>query len=722
MGNNVIEIGSEQYILATSALVDNQTRVLKHGETFGIFNPYGDIQQIGRGGEGIYHEGTRFLSRFELSLGETHPGLLSSTIRLDNSLLAVDLTNAEFHDNEQTFLPHGTLHISRAKILWQARCFERIRFANYSLESLVVSFSVLFEADFSDIFEVRGEKRSQRGHVSASLRNDKSVVLQYVGLDGISRATYLKADPVPSESTTQSFLFELALQPKEEKTFDIEIACAVNDHVPESMAFIAAQDQAGGALETAKERFCTIDTGNEQFNDWLNRSFHDICMMTTDLPEGLYPYAGVPWFSTVFGRDGIITALECLWINPDLARGVLSNLASTQASEICPEQEAEPGKILHETRKGEMAALKEIPFGHYYGSIDSTPLFIILAGAYYDRTGDKDFIKTLWPNLNRALAWIDHYGDKDQDGFVEYLGKTPNGLTQQGWKDSYDSVFHADGTLAEGPIALCEVQGYVYAAKLAASKVATVLGYTEQAQELRDQANALQAQFIHKFWSDELGTYILALDGNKQPCQVRSTNAGHTLFTGIAKQEHAERIYKGLLRKESSSGWGIRTIPTDEIRYNPMAYHNGSVWPHDNALIAYGMSRYGFTDGIQEILRGLFDMSVHSDLHRLPELICGFERRPGEGPILYPVACAPQSWAAGAVFLLVQASLGISFHGADQEIRFTKPYLPEFLPSLQLQNLRIGNLSADLEFTRKKSDVMIHVTRKDDPLNIVAVK
>jgi len=722
MGNKVIQIGSEHYILATSALADNQTRVLKHGETFGIFNPYGDIQHIGLGEGGLYHEGTRYLSRFEFSLSETHPFLLSSTIKLDNALLAVDLTNTDFHDNEQMFLPRGTLHISRTKFLWQARCFERIRFANYSLEPLVVRFSVRFEADFADIFEVRGETRPQRGHATAYVQNDKCVVLEYVGLDGVTRATYVRTDLVPSEFTTNSFLFKLALEPKEEKTFDIEIACAVNDHVPESMAFIAAQDQAGGALEKAKERFCTIDTGNEQFNDWLNRSFHDICMMTTDLPEGLYPYAGVPWFSTVFGRDGIITALECLWINPDLARGVLSNLASTQASEICPEQEAEPGKILHETRKGEMAALKEIPFGHYYGSIDSTPLFIILAGAYYDRTGDKDFIKTLWPNLNRALAWIDHYGDKDQDGFVEYLGKTPNGLTQQGWKDSYDSVFHADGTLAEGPIALCEVQGYVYAAKLAASKMATVLGYTEQARELRDQANALQAQFIHKFWSDELGTYILALDGNKQPCQVRSTNAGHTLFTGIAKKEHAERIYKGLLRKEFSSGWGIRTIPTDEIRYNPMAYHNGSVWPHDNALLAYGMSRYGFTDGIQEILRGLFDMSVHSDLHRLPELICGFERRPGEGPILYPVACAPQSWAAGAVFLLVQASLGISFHGAEQEIRFTKPYLPEFLPSLQLQNLRIGNLSADLEFTRKKSDVMIHVTRKDDPLNIVAVK
>lgn len=329
---------------------------------------------------------------------------------------------------------------------------------------------------------------------------------------------------------------------------------------------------------------------------------------------------------------------------------------------------------------------------------------------------------SLWPHVERAITWIDQYGDKEQDGFVEYFRQTPTGLAQQGWKDSFDSVFHVDGTVAEGPIALCEVQGYVYAAKLAASKLAETLGYAERATALYDQAQDLRKRFNRIFWSEELGTYMVALDGKKQPCAIRSTNAGHTLFTEIATQERAERIANGLLEDAFFSGWGIRTVPTTEIRYNPMAYHNGSVWPHDNALIAWGMSRYGLTQGVDKLLGGLFDLSIHVDLHRLPELICGFPRGTGEGPILYPVACAPQAWAAGAVFLLLQSCLGISFNGAEREIRFINPHLPEFLPALQITNLRIGNCSADIHLTRTKSDVMINVIRKDESLNIVAVR
>jgi glycogen debranching enzyme len=722
MGSKIIKIGDEHYILATSALADNRTHVLKHGETFGIFNPYGDIQHVGLGEQGLYHEGTRFLSRFEFNLEETHPFLLSSTIKEDNAFLAVDLTNPDLYKNDLTFLPRGTLHLSRTKFLWQAQCFERFRFTNYSCNPLKLTFSIQFETDFVDIFEVRGKQRAERGVMTTTLLKDKTVLLEYKGLDHVKRTTNLTPDPPPTTASTSAWIFEVSLDPQEEKTFHVYISCSVDGHESKPMLFSTAQAEAAHALQKTKARFCTIYTGNEQFNDWVNRSFDDICMMTTNLPQGPYPYAGVPWFSTAFGRDGIITALECLWINPDLARGVLTFLASTQATDVLPEQDAEPGKILHETRKGEMAVLKEIPFEQYYGSVDSTPLFVILAGAYFDRTGDKDFIVSLWPNLEGALDWIDQYGDKDKDGFVEYFRQTPTGLAQQGWKDSYDSVFHEDGTIAEGPIALCEVQGYVYAAKLAASKLAKILGHAEKAVTLFDQAQALRDQFNRMFWSDKLGTYILALDGNKQPCAIRSTNAGHVLFTGIAPTDRAELIMDGMLQEDFFSGWGVRTIPTHEIRYNPMSYHNGSVWPHDNSLIALGMSRYGFSHGVDRILGGLFDMSIHVDLHRLPELICGFTRRPGVGPILYPVACAPQAWAAGAVFLLLQACLGISFQGAEREIRFTNPFLPEFLPFLQIKNLRLGESTADVEFTRTKSDVMINVTRKDNSLNIVAVR
>lgn len=722
MDNKIVRIGDEHYILATSALAETRTHVLKHGETFGIFNRYGDIQHIGLGEQGLYHEGTRFLSGLEFHIEETHPFLLSSASKGDNALLAVDLTNPDLDKNGLPFLPRGTLHISRTKFLYQARCLEELRFTNYSLHALHFGFSIHYQADFADLFEVRGEQRSQRGIMTITLLKDHTISWEYEGLDQVKRMTHLTTDLAPQQATTSSMAFELSLRPQEEKICHLSIACSIEGKTVEPIIFSTAQSHAAHNLQTTKSQFCTIYTGNEQFNDWLNRSLDDTCMMTTDLPEGPYPYAGVPWYSTAFGRDGIITALECLWINPSLARGVLSYLASTQATEIIPDQDAEPGKILHETRKGEMAALKEIPFGQYYGSVDSTPLFILLAGAYYDRTGNKEFIVSLWPHLERGLAWIDRYGDQDKDGFVEYFRQTPTGLAQQGWKDSYDSVFHADGTIAEGPIALCEVQGYVYAAKRAASHLARLLEYPERAESLLLEAQTLRQQFNRQFWSDELGTYIVALDGKKQPCAIRSTNAGHTLFTEIATQDRAERIVKGLFEEDFFSGWGIRTIPTNEIRYNPMAYHNGSIWPHDNALIALGMSRYGLTQGVERLLAGLFDLSIHVDLHRLPELICGFPRKPGEGPILYPVACAPQAWAAGAVFLLLQACLGISFHGTEREIRFTHPSLPEFLPAMKIKNLRIGNLSADLELTRTESDVMINVTRKDELLSIVTVR
>ena len=720
--DDVIHVEDQCYILATSPLADDRTRVLKHDETFAVFDRHGDIQALGLGEQGLYHGGTRFLSRCVLRLGRDRPLLLSSTVKDDNALLTVDLTNPDFTLDGEVTVPHGTLHIFRAKFLWQGTCYERLRISNYGPVPIDLPLYLQFAADFADIFEVRGLRRKRRGHKLEPLVKRHGVVLGYKGLDGVTRRTHLQCSPAPAEVFGSELRWTITLPPKGEATFDLTVACESAGAISSGLAFDTAATAAIDTREWVKSQDCEIYTSNEQFNDWLNRASADLYMMTSETPNGPYPYAGVPWFSTVFGRDGIITALECLWMNPGLARGVLAYLASTQATAVIPAQDAEPGKILHETRAGELAALGEIPFRRYYGSVDATPLFVMLAAAYYDRTGDRAFIESIWPNIESALQWIDCYGDVDGDGFVEYARHSPKGLVHQGWKDSKDSVFHADGTLADGPIALCEVQGYVYAAKRRAAELAAMLGDSRRAQDLLAQAQTLQERFGQVFWCAELATYILALDGRKRPCRVRTSNAGHCLFTEIASAAHAERLAYTLIRDDLFSGWGIRTLAASEVRYNPMSYHNGSVWPHDNALMAYGFSRYGLRAPILKILSGLFDASLFIDLHRMPELFCGFPRRPGEGPTLYPVACAPQSWAAASVFLLLQACLGLSVSNYPAQVSFSYPLLPPFLEEVRIKNLRVGQGVVDLFIWRHDQDVGINIDRREGNVEILSVK
>ncbi len=480
--------------------------------------------------------------------------------------------------------------------------------------------------------------------------------------------------------------------------------------------------EADADLERYNAWSCHLHSSNEQINDWVKRAVSDLHMMTTELPTGPYPYAGVPWFNTPFGRDGIVTALECLWLRPSLARGVLAFLASTQATQTIPEQDAEPGKILHEMRNGEMATLKEMPFGRYYGSVDATPLFVVLAGAYYQRTGNRDFIESLWPNVDAALHWIDHYGDRDGDGFVEYDRQSTDGLVHQGWKDSDDAIFHRDGTLVEGPVALCEVQGYVYAARRAGAELARMLSQHQRAVELERQAEVLRDRFNGAFWCDELSTFAVALDGNKQPCRVKGSNAGHCLFAGIANADYARRIVRVLLGSQMFSGWGIRTIASDEARYNPMAYHNGCVWPHDNALVAMGLARYGLGESVLQIWKAQFEASLHFDLNRMPELFCGFPRDSTEGPIPYPVACSPQAWSAASVFLLFQACLGLEIDAPEAQIRFTRPRLPISCHELRIHNLEVADAKVDLLLVRHQDDVGINVLRTEGNVQIIVEK
>ena len=608
-------------------------------------------------------------------------------------------------------------------------------FVNHGLSDLFVPFRITFDADFADIFEVRGIHREKRGIRLPTKVEDDSVLLSYEGLDGVVRRTLLQSDPAPARASDNELEYAVALRPKERASFHLLISCdsdgslndaSRNDSSPSngsrnSFGYSLAMSAAHRELETLGGAFPRLYSSNSRFSDWISRSIADVQMMMVGNPEPNYPYAGVPWFSTVFGRDGIITALQTLWLNPAIARGVLECLAATQATKIDPANDEEPGKILHEMRSGEMAALGEVPFGRYYGSVDATPLFVMLAGAYYERTADRQFIQRLFPHIERALEWIDNFGDNDGDGFVEYARHSKKGLVQQGWKDSEDSIFHADGSLAEAPIALCEVQGYVYAAKLSAAELCVVLGNSEKAGALQAQAETLRERFEEQFWCEELSTYALALDGRKRACQVRTSNAGHCLYTGIASPERARRVAETLLSAESFSGWGVRTVASSEMRYNPLSYHNGSIWPHENSLIACGLAKYGFKKLAGRILLALLDLSSTVELHRLPELFCGLDRRPGEGPTLYPVACSPQAWAAAAPFLILQACLGISVDAEHEQIIFDHPCLPDGIPQLAIDGVRCGNVSVDLFLERRNNSVLVQKKDAKSELEIVTI-
>ena len=697
-------------VAVTTSLQERRPRTLKHGDTFAVFDQNGDAIGAPGNPEGIYHRDTRHLSHLLVTIDGLRPILLSSTLRDDNAVLLCDLTNPELQDAEGT-VAQDLLHIRRTRFLWNGRVFERLALRNFDLRPRAFALRIDFEADFADIFEVRGAVRPARGARHPPQIEADAATLSYTGLDGRRRETRLQFEPAPTEIGQSFARFDLRLAPTERMTLFLEIRCGV-DYGPRSprRSFFSGYRAARHALRASASRATAIASSNEVFNETVRRAVSDLYMLTTETPLGPYPYAGIPWFSTYFGRDALISAYQTLWLDPAIARGVLRHLAAHQATESDAARDAEPGKILHEMRFGEMAELREVPFGCYYGSVDSTPLFVILAGAYLERTGDVATVLEIWPQIEAALRWLEVDGDRDGDGFVEYGRRSAEGLINQGWKDSQDAVFHADGTLARGPIALVEVQAYAYGAWRAGAAIARRLKRREEeVGAMTRRAAELRRRFDQAFWDEELGTYVLALDGDKRPCRVRSSNAGHALLTGIAQKARVPRLVAGLMQPSSFSGWGIRTIPTTEARYNPMSYHNGSVWPHDNALIALGLARYGHRREAARIFRGMFEASTHIDLKRLPELFCGFPRLRSHGPTFYPVACAPQAWAAATIPSLLQACLGLGFDPAGEHVVFDRPLLPDFIEDLTLRRLALRGSSLDVRLDRANAEVAVHV-------------
>ena len=695
-------------------------RSLKHDDTFIVLDSHGDIGASAGGPDGLFNADTRYLARLEMMLDDVQPLLLGSNLRDDNSALTVDLTNSDVYRNGNLMLRKDTLHIVRSIFLWRGTAYQRIALQNHGDDPARFDLTLLFDNDFADLFEVRGERRAKRGVGASKLSGPADVIFEYKGLDGQGRFTALHFEPRPTRLSVNAATYHFDVAPNQIVSLSVAVSCNkpfLGKLVPFFRGLLAhrremRRNTAGAA---------TVETSNDIFNEVLTQAMADLNMLMTDTPQGRYPYAGIPWYSTTFGRDGLITALQMLWVDPRIACGVLRRLAYFQAQVTDPLADAEPGKILHEMRGGEMAALREVPFAKYYGSVDSTALFVLLAGLYVERTGDEQLLVELWPAIEAALQWIDGPGDPDDDGFVEYRRATELGLANQGWKDSFDAIFHADGRLAEGHIALAEVQGYVFAAKRLAARCAWRLGRLDMVKKLEVEAQRLAERFEEAFWCEELGTYALALDGAKTQCRVHSSNAGQLLFTGIVREDRARRVAADLMSRRFFSGWGIRTIAQGEARYNPMSYHNGSIWPHDNALIALGFARYGLKHSVANLFGSLFEAASYMDLRRLPELFCGFRRERHRGPVLYPVACAPQAWASGTPFTLLEAALGLEFDAARGEIRLRDPRLPEFLNEVVLRDLKLGASSVDLRLRRHGEEVSLEVLRTRGQIQVSIV-
>jgi glycogen debranching enzyme len=678
-----------------------QRYVLKQGDTFLVADVTGDIAG---GDDGLFHNDTRILSLFRLDLGGGSPWVLGAAVSRDNVFFTATLTNFPLPPLGGSATPEGVIHIERKRLLWESRIYERLCFTNFSSAAAVLPIGVAVGADYRDMFEVRGQQRRAHGTLYAPAVSHDSITLQYEGLDAVCRTSVIAFSNTPARIDGTGASFRMDIPKGGTAVLYIEVGLEAAP-APGRARWRSAAAQALMLARRVRLRSARLRTPSRLFNEWIDRSQSDLALLTTELPTGPYPYAGIPWFSTPFGRDAIITCLQTLWLNPGLARGVLNFLARNQAHETSQFRDSAPGKIMHETRKGEMAALSELPFGKYYGGVDTTPLFVILAGEYAARTGDMAFIQELWPALRAAMAWIEDPENCDENGFLSYERGAKTGLANQGWKDSQDSISHKDGRLAEGRIALIEVQGYVYAAMRGMSRLAAWFGENAASEAWTAKADRLQHAVEARFWMPEQEFYGLALDGRQALCEVRASNPGHLLFCGLPAPDRAAKVADQLMSAPFRTGWGIRTLASGTARFNPMSYHNGSVWPHDTALCAAGIALYGHRAEAVRLLSDMFESAVQFNM-RLPELFCGFPRAAGEPPIPYPVACLPQAWAAGAIFMTLQSCLGLRIDGMRGEIQIDRPHLPDDVDRVSIRRLLVGREYVDLTFERMGSRVV----------------
>lgn len=699
----------------------SRTLAVKEGEIFLYSDTRGNLTDARDYGLGLYYKDSRFLSLFSMKVAGRDPVLLSSSA--ERAYMShVDLTNPDLYTGGVVSVPQQTLNIRRMRAI-NGRLYERIRVKNYNAHAITVDVEFAFGADFADIFEVRGMAQEQQGHREPPLAESSDALFAYDGLDKVRRETKIHFVTAPDELEVEGdqvkALFRLHLGPYQTKLVAMTIEPIVGGVARPPKEFDAAVHELRRSYEDW-ERECTqIVTDNELFNQLLSRSQRDLRALHTESEEGSVMAAGIPWYVTIFGRDALVTAHQLLMVTPRPARDALVLLAKYQGTKVDDWRDEQPGKILHEFRQGELAGAGIVPHTPYYGSVDATPWFLILMAQYFRWTGDADFMRELRPAADAAFEWLERDGDIDGDGFVEYQTRSSRGIRNQGWKDSFDSVTHSDGRLAEPPIALAEVQGYVYLAKERMADVYEAIGDPDRAGRLRGESEELKARFNEAFWMSDEHYFAGALDRDKRQVRTVVSNPGHDLYCGIVDEEKAQHVAKRLLAPDMFSGWGIRTLSKSAVSYNPMSYHNGSVWPHDNALIAAGLKRYGFVRGTNRVATALFDAAIHADYMRLPELFCGFTRRSPNRPVSYPVACSPQGWAAGSPFLMLQAMLGISARGHANLLTVNKPHLPAWLNTVELRNLSVGKSKISLVFRREGEITSFSLLSREGDVRVV---
>lgn len=696
--------------LVASLAADLPKLVLKHEESFFVSDRRGDFPDLAGGEFGFYADGTRFLRLLELRVHELSPLLLNAAVSEDTLQVAVDLTNGDVVEEDRIRLHAHAVHLARRLTLYENQLYETLIVEGFTEEPHDLVLSWHFGTDFADVFEVRGFPRPRRGVFLPPRRDHASVSLRYRGLDDVERRTHLVFDPPPERLDESTAQYRFQIRPGTRLELFLTISAVIEpEPPPRALRIGEVMARRRTESEELTRRSVGILTHDRHVNHWLERARTDLHMLLTDTPGGRIPYAGIPWYVAPFGRDSLIAALQLLPFEPEIARGTLRFLASLQGRVDDSFTDQEPGKILHEFRRGELAACREIAFIPYYGTVDATPLYIMLLAEYMRWTHDLALLRELWPALEQALWWLEGPGS-DRDGYLRYASRSSRGLANQGWKDSHDSVMHESGALARPPIALAEAQGYKYAALLGAGELGELLGaeYAARSGALQESARRLRDCFERDFWMSSEEFYALALDENG-PCRVISSNPGHCLWTGMVSAARADAVAKRLMSRDMFSGWGLRTLSTRERRYNPMSYHDGSVWPHDTAISAVGLRRYRFTDPFLVLCSGLFDAVLSFDGLRMPELFCGFPRLAGYGPTRYPVACSPQAWAAGVVFHLLSGMLGLHPDAGANRLSLINPTLPPWLEWVELSGLRLRDSSFDLRVSRGRQGAAVEV-------------